>query len=139
MRLKKKAQGENVKVRNATPVEIDGIKFLSKLEGYTYEELKKAGIEAEYEPTRFTLIPAFVYNEEKVRPATYKPDFVGKDFIIECKGHITDAFPIRFKLFKYTLMLLDKHMKIYVVRNQKEVRAMIEQIKKDIEDEKNEC
>lgn len=87
---KKKAPGEN-KVRNATPTKVDGIQFRSKLEAYTYTELKKAEIEAEYEPTHFTLIPAFTYKKENVRKMTYLPDFVGNNFIIECKGMMTDS------------------------------------------------
>lgn len=85
---KKKHQG---KVKNATPNVYDGIKFRSKLETYTYKKLKEAKIKANYEPTHFELIPKFEYQGEKVRAMTYLPDFVGKDFIIECKGLMGDA------------------------------------------------
>ena len=79
------------KVKNATPTQLDGIKFRSKLEAYTYKKLKEANIKAEYEPIHFELIPKFEYQGEKVRAMTYLPDFVGKDFIIECKGLMGDA------------------------------------------------
>ena len=98
MLKRKKGQG---KVRNAQPNEYDGIKFRSKLETYTYKALKNAGIDAKYEAEHFLLIPKFEYNGEKIRPMTYLPDFVGNGFIIECKGMITDSFPLRFKIFKY--------------------------------------
>lgn len=117
------------KVRNATPTEVDNIKFKSKLEAYTYLQLKKAGIEAEYEPTHFTLIPAFIYNNEKVRKMTYLPDFVGKDFIIECKGLITDSFPLRWKVFKYILHLSGAKYNLYLVRNQVQVNNLIKTLK----------
>ena len=122
MLKRKKGQG---KVRNAQPNEYDGIKFRSKLETYTYKALKNAGIDAKYEAEHFLLIPKFEYNGEKIRPMTYLPDFVGNGFIIECKGMITDSFPLRFKIFKYSLLLQGKNPKLYLVRNQKQVDQMI--------------
>lgn len=125
---------ENKKIRNATPTEFNGIQFKSKLEAYTYQSLTKAGIEAEYEPSHFTLIPAFVYNDEKIRPMTYKPDFVGSNFIIECKGFGNDSFPLRWKMFKYTLHLSGAKYKLYLVSTRKQVDEMIDKIKKEYDD-----
>ena len=124
---KKKSQG---KVRNATPNIYDGIKFRSKLETYTYKKLKEAGIDAEYESTHFELIPKFEYNGEKVRAMTYLPDFVGKNFIIECKGLVTDSFPLRWKIFKYYLKQENKDYKLILVRNQKQVDEMVNELSK---------
>lgn len=124
---KKKSQG---KVRNATPNIYDGIKFRSKLETYTYKKLKEAGIDAEYESTHFELIPKFEYNGEKVKAMTYLPDFVGKNFIIECKGLVTDSFPLRWKIFKYYLKQENKDYKLFLVRNQKQVDEMINELSK---------
>ena len=123
---KKKHQG---KVKNATPNVYDGIKFRSKLETYTYKKLKEAKIKADYEPTHFELIPKFEYQGEKVRTMTYLPDFVGKDFIIECKGLMGDSFPLRWKIFKYTLMKQNSNYKLYLVRNQKQVDELINKLK----------
>lgn len=124
---KKKLQG---KVRNATPNIYDGIKFRSKLETYTYKKLKEAGIDAEYESTHFELIPKFEYNGEKIRAMTYLPDFVGKNFIIECKGLVTDSFPLRWKIFKYYLKQENKDYKLFLVRNQKQVDEMVNELSK---------
>ena len=124
----KKGQG---KVKNAQPTEYDGIKFRSKLEVYTYKKLKEAKIKADYEPTHFELIPKFEYQGEKVRAMTYLPDFVGKDFIIECKGLMGDAFPLRWKIFKYILAQQDSNYKLYLVRNQKQVDELINKLKND--------
>lgn len=124
---KKKSQG---KVHNATPNIYDGIKFRSKLETYTYKKLKEAGIDAEYESTHFELIPKFEYNGEKVRAMTYLPDFVGKNFIIECKGLVTDSFPLRWKIFKYYLKQENKDYKLFLVRNQKQVDEMVNELSK---------
>ena len=60
---------------------------------------------------------------------TYLPDFVGKDFIIECKGLIGDSFPLRWKIFKYMLMKQKSNYKLYLVRNQKQVDTLIEILK----------
>lgn len=117
------------KVKNATPTQLDGIKFRSKLEAYTYKKLKETGIKAEYEPIHFELIPKFEYQGEKVRAMTYLPDFVGKDFIIECKGLIGDSFPLRWKIFKYTLMKQNSNYKLYLVRNQKQVDELVKKLK----------
>lgn len=117
------------KVKNAQPNVYDGIKFRSKLETYTYKKLKEAGIKAEYEPIHFELIPKFEYQGEKVRAMTYLPDFVGKDFIIECKGLIGDSFPLRWKIFKYTLMKQNSNYKLYLVRNQKQVDELVKKLR----------
>ena len=126
MKQKKQKKG---RVKNAQPNLYDGIKFRSKLETYTYKKLKEANIFAQYEPTHFELIPKFEYQGEKVRAMTYLPDFVGKDFIIECKGLIGDSFPLRWKIFKYTLMKQKSNYKLYLVRNQKQVDTLIEILK----------
>lgn len=119
------------KVKNAQPNTYDGIRFRSKLETYTYKKLKEAKIKADYESTHFELIPKFEYQGEKVRAMTYLPDFVGKDFIIECKGLIGDSFPLRWKVFKYTLMKQNSNYKLYLVRNQKQVDELIEKLKNE--------
>ena len=125
--MQKKTKG---KVKNVQPNIYDGIRFRSKLETYTYKKLKEANILADYEPTHFMLIPKFEYQGKKVRAMTYLPDFVGKDFIIECKGVIGDAFPLRWKIFKYTLMNSNSNYKLYLVRNKKQVDELINSLEK---------
>jgi hypothetical protein len=115
-------------VRNATPTVIDGIQFKSKLEGYCYKQLKAHNINSSYEPKSYLLLPAFEYNGEKIRKMTYKPDFVGDGFIIECKGQANDAFPLRWKIFKYTLHLQGETTKLYLVRNHKQIDEAIQNI-----------
>ena len=119
------------KVRNATKVEKYGIKFKSKLECYTYEAFMNAGIPVKYEPKHFTFVPNFEYLGEKIRPITYLPDFIGKNFIVECKGLITDSFPLRFKLFKRYLKQHRSNFKVYLVRNHAQVDEMIKEIIND--------
>ena len=152
--MKIKSKG---RVKNATKVSKYGIDFKSSLECYTYEAFMKAGIPVEYEPKHFVLIPKFEYDKTRVwngvwtvnkqgkrthsntggefkssplvNAITYCPDFVGKDFIIECKGFVTESFPLRFKLFKRYLKQHHSKANLYLVRNQKQVDAMVEEIK----------
>lgn len=126
-RQKKKKEG---KVRNATPTEYDGIKFRSKLEMYTYKKLREARINADYEQHRFELLPAFVaLSGKKYRAMTYLPDFVGKDFIIECKGFPNESWPLRKKLFEYALVRDNLKYDFYEVHTQKEVDALVLNLK----------
>lgn len=116
------------KVKNATKVDKYCIHFRSKLELYTYEAFMNAGIPVKYEPKHFTLLPKFEYLGEKIRPITYLPDFIGRGFVVECKGLIGDSFPLRYKLFKYYLKKHRSKMRCYLVRNHKQVDEMIQNI-----------
>lgn len=145
------------RVKNATKVSKYGIDFKSRLECYTYEALTNAGIPVKYEPKHFELVPKFEFNgtriwngvwtvnkkgkrthsntvgEFKYSPAvnalTYCPDFIGDGFIIECKGFATESFPLRFKLFKRYLKQHHSNVDLYLVKNQKQIDAMVEEIK----------
>lgn len=121
---------QNKKVRNATKIEVDGITFKSKLEAYTYKKLKEAKINAEYEQHRYELLPAFTFGGKKYRPMTYLPDFVGDNFVIECKGYPNEAWPLREKLFRYYLCSNNIGVNFYIVHNQKEVDELIKKLKK---------
>ena len=123
---KKKSEG---RVKNATPNIVDGIKFRSKLESYTYKKLKEANIYADYEQHRYELLPAFEFSGKKIRAITYLPDFVGHDFIIECKGFPNEAWPLREKLFKYYMNRFLPNHRFYLVHTQKEVDVMIDELK----------
>ena len=121
------------RVKNATKVDKYGLHFRSKLECYTYEAFMKAGIPVEYEPKHFTLLNKFEIFNERVRAITYLPDFIGKykgqSFVIECKGMITESFPLRWKLFKHYLKRHHSKMRYYIVRNHKQVDELVEKIK----------
>jgi len=97
----------------AKKIKYDGINFSSGLERYMYMSLKKAKIKAHYEGQSYTLIEGFNFPIEsherqsngkgdftnrggkRILPITYTPDFIGEDFIIECKGRANESFPIR--------------------------------------------
>lgn len=121
---------KNKKVVNATPNIYDGIKFRSKLETYTYKQLKAQNIQFEYEPIKFELVPAFTFCGKKIRAMTYTPDFVGENFIIEAKGRPNDVFPYKWKWFMWSLLnkgLAEKY-NLFIVHNQKEANECVKRI-----------
>jgi hypothetical protein len=140
----------NKKVRNAT-VSRKGKKiFRSKLELFTYNELKKNKIPFRYEEDRFEVIPSFNFEPsciekkksrgriimkeatKKIRAATYLPDFVNLEegWIIEVKGLRTEAFNLRWKLFKKYLVDNKLFYDLYMPTNQAQVKEIIKIIKR---------
>ena len=117
----------------------DGIQFASGLEKYTYLSLKNNKLFEGYENQVFQLVESFDFRnktyekqangkgdyinrgEKKILGIKYTPDFVGKDFIIECKGRANESFPIRWKLFKLWLTKNKIGKTLYKPQNQKEV------------------
>ena len=132
--------------RGGTKIKYDGITFNSGLERYTYMALKKAKLYEGYENDVFTLVEGFTFGNEcysrtmankgdftnrggkKILPIRYTPDFVGEDFIIECKGFANESFPMRWKLFKLWLTKNEDGRTLYKPSNQKEVDRTIELI-----------
>ena len=126
---------------------LDGITFASGLEKYTYMTLRKAKLYEGYENEAFHLVEGFNFNnisfekqangkgeyinrgQKKILGIKYTPDFVGKDFIIECKGRANESFPIRWKLFKLWLNKNKIGKTLYKPQNQKEVDLTIILIK----------
>lgn len=97
---------------------------------YTYKKLREARINADYEQHRFELLPAFVaLSGKKYRAMTYLPDFVGKNFIIECKGFPNESWPLRKKLFEYALVRDNLKYDFYEVHTQKEVDTLVLNLK----------
>ena len=83
-----------------------GIKYKSTLEAETAEALDKMGFPIRYEERRLTLVEGFrcLYQKDKVKAITYKPDFWVGNIIIECKGFETPEWKIKKKLvFKYLM------------------------------------
>ena len=111
---------ENKKVKNASPLEYDGIQFKSKLEKMAYQTLKENNLPAEYESHKFIIWEGFrptvpFYNKDpktrllkletkKIINITYSPDFIikynGYLVVIETKGMENDLFPMKKKMFR---------------------------------------
>ena len=131
----------------AKKITYDGINFASGLERYTYMALKKNKLFEGYENEVFQLIEGFNFENEsyekqangkgdytnrgqkKILGIKYTPDFVGKDYIIECKGRANESFPIRWKLFKLWLTKNKIGKTLNKPQNQKEVDRTIQLIK----------
>ena len=127
-------------------VTIDGITFASGLEKYMYQVLKKAKIKAKYEGATYEVFSGFEFpnisiercangkgeyknrGEKKILPIKYTPDFVAKDFIIECKGRANESFPLRWKMFKKYVSKHLPHVIIYKPQNQKQCDETIKHI-----------
>ena len=132
----------------AKKVSFDGISFASGLEKKMYMALKKAGIKAEYESESFELLPSFLFKSEcyerqsngkgdfidrgqkKIQNISYTPDFMGEDFIIETKGRANDSFPLRWKMFKYLMYLMNDKRMLFKPQTEKECQEVVEIILK---------
>ncbi len=68
----------------------------------------------------------------------YTPDFVGDSFIIETKGRANDAFPLRWKMFKYWMTLACDNRTLYKPQNQAECLKTVELILKTKTNDKKE-
>lgn len=131
----------------AKKITYDGITFASGLERYTYMALKKAKLFETYEGETYTVVESFDFpnhsyekqsngkgdytnrGSKRILGIKYTPDFIGKDYIIECKGRANESFPLRWKLFKLWLTKNNIGKTLYKPQNQKEVDRTIEMIK----------
>ena len=69
---------------------------------------------------------------KKILNIKYTPDFIGKDFIIECKGRANESFPLRWKMFK-KLLTANRlgPFTLYKPQNQKECEETVNLILKN--------
>lgn len=145
MRRKAKTAKKKVKEKLIGP---GGIEMKSSLEVYCGNALKDAGIEYGYETEKFMLLEGFepsnrvftrqsngkagTYKERtgtKVRAITYRPDFIGADFIIETKGYNRPTDVLKYKMFMQTLQATGD-TRIYIrPQNRKEVDEAVKLLK----------
>ena len=87
-------------------LEVNGVKFDSKLELVCYDLLTKLNFEFEFQK-KIILIDGFRYNKKAIRPITLTVDFVVKhndiDYYIDIKGFATDVSKIKYKMLRYQL------------------------------------
>ena len=146
--VKKKRTKKKGPVR-AKRVRQDGINFASGRERYMYLALKKAKIKAKYEGETYVVQEGFEFiqsayekqsngkgeyknrGNKKILPVKYTPDFVGKNFIIECKGRANESFPMRWKMFKKYVKENMPHVTLYKPQNQKDCDETIKLIQNE--------
>ena len=135
----------------AKKVVVDGIQFASGLERYMYLALKKARLKAKYEGETYVIQESFEFNQscyekqsngkgeyknrgnKKILSVKYTPDFIGKNFIIECKGRANESFPMRWKMFKKYVKDNLPSVTLYKPQNQKDCDETINLILKQNE------
>jgi hypothetical protein len=87
-------------------LEVNGVKFDSKLELVCYDLLNKLNFEFEFQK-KIILIDGFRYNKKAIRSITLTVDFVVKhndiDYYIDIKGFATDVSKIKYKMLRYQL------------------------------------
>jgi len=136
----------------AKKVMYNGITFASGLEKFMYKSLRDAKIEFRYEDESFELLPSFNFNNDcyerqsngkgdfinrgnkKVLNIKYTPDFIGEDFIIETKGRANESFPLRWKMFKYLMHLMNDKRTLYKPQNQDQCLETVKLILKKRKD-----
>jgi len=136
----------------AKKVIYNGIKFSSGLEKFMYKSLKDAKIDFRYEGESFELLPSFNFSNDcyerqsngkgdfinrgnkKVLNIKYTPDFIGDDFIIETKGRANESFPLRWKMFKYLMHLMNDKRTLYKPQNQDQCLETVKLILKKRKD-----
>tara|TARA_R100001015_G_C4634402_1_gene200851 strand:+ start:3429 stop:4028 length:600 start_codon:yes stop_codon:yes gene_type:complete len=147
--MKKNKKG---RIKNVQSTKIDGIEFRSRLEAFTYAELKKEGIKFDYEKEKFVLLDKLKYEGvsiekrkkkgklvfdqalSSIRSTTYLPDFTNlKDgWIIEVKGLKSDVFNLKWKLFKHYLVKNNLNYELYMPGSKKQILQCIDMIKEKI-------
>lgn len=142
-------QVENKKIKNASPLEYEGISFKSKLEKMTYQTLKENNLPVEYEPKKFIIWEGFkptvpFYNKDKITrmlklenkkiiSITYTPDFVftynGYLIVIEDKGIENDCFYLKKKMFRKWLEEHQPKSIFFEIYTKKQLLQAIDTIK----------
>ena len=89
-------------------VEVDGIKFASKLESNIYKELKllKKAKQCDFSlQPKYELQPRFKFNGKVIRPINYIADFNiiknNINYVVDTKGFETVEFKIKCKMMLY--------------------------------------
>jgi hypothetical protein len=108
-------------------IELDGVKFDSKLELFCYQQLKSLGIEFEFQRA-ILLQEKFRFKGKWIRPITMIVDFVihhdGQKIYIDTKGFATETSKLKYKMLKF-LEKDDSIVDVIWLHSQKEVKEFI--------------
>ena len=152
---KKPAAKKKTKVKNVTPKSYAGVLYKSSLEAHCAQALTEAGLPVNYETWKVVLhekllsqveswepkttknkeagvkVRTFAPVSQALRQSVYTPDFVDLEqgWIIETKGLRTEAFNLRYRLFKKWLADNNlQHLRLYMPGNQGEIQQCISHI-----------
>lgn len=121
-----KKDTSNKKVKGARKIEIDGVKFDSRLEMYAYNRLKMLGIKFEFQK-KIVLQESFKYLGENIRAITWTYDFYIPDahVIMDTKGFSTDIATMKIKIAKKYFCDREVGRIFLLPKNKKEVDSCI--------------
>jgi hypothetical protein len=124
--MMKTSQSKTSKYGNKK-IELDGVKFDSKLELFCYQQLKSLGIEFEFQRA-ILLQESFRFKGKWIRPITMIVDFVihhdGQKIYIDTKGFATETSKLKYKMLKF-LEKDDSIVDVIWLHSQKEVKEFI--------------
>lgn len=108
-------------------IEIDGVKFDSKLELFCHQEFKKLGLDFDFQKTML-LQEGFRFRGKAIRPITMIVDFVlkYKDQVIyiDTKGFATETSKLKYKMLKFYLKD-ESNTDVIWLHSQKEVKEFL--------------
>jgi hypothetical protein len=108
-------------------IELDGVKFDSKLELFCYQQFKSLGLEFDFQRT-ILLQEGFRFKGKWIRPITMIVDFVlhhdGQKIYIDTKGFATETSKLKYKMLKFYVRE-DSTADVIWLHSQKEVKEFI--------------
>jgi hypothetical protein len=108
-------------------IELDGVKFDSKLELFCYQHLKSLGLEFDFQRT-ILLQEGFRFRGKAIRPITMIVDFVlhqdGQKIYIDTKGFATETSKLKYKMLKFYVRE-DSTADVVWLHSQKEVKDFL--------------
>ncbi len=108
-------------------IELDGVKFDSKLELFCYQQFKILGLEFDFQRT-ILLQEGFRFKGKWIRPITMIVDFVlhhdGQKIYIDTKGFATETSKLKYKMLKFYVRE-DSAADVVWLHSQKEVKEFL--------------
>jgi hypothetical protein len=108
-------------------IELDGVKFDSKLELFCYQQFKSLGLEFDFQRT-ILLQEGFRFKGKWIRPITMIVDFVlhhdGQNIYIDTKGFATETSKLKYKMLKFYVRE-DSTADVVWLHSQKEVKEFL--------------
>ena len=108
-------------------IELDGVKFDSKLELFCYQQFKSLGLEFDFQRT-ILLQEGFRFRGKAIRPITMIVDFVlhqdGQKIYIDTKGFATETSKLKYKMLKFYVRE-DSTADVVWLHSQKEVKDFL--------------
>jgi hypothetical protein len=119
----------NKKVLNAKKIEIDGVKFDSRLEAYCHSMLKANKISFDFQ-VPFRLQQGFSYMGKQIQDIEIIIDFYlpERNMIIETKGYHLPVSKIKLKMLKHLFYKDGKEIQIHLPKNKEEIERIVSKL-----------